>query len=74
MIRTSAFAPPALGGPPPRARHAEAAASSAWFDDDPAAAGLRIGCDVDTASRGLGVAEHARRVLSCLCQHDDPRR
>lgn len=74
MIRASDFAPLALGGLAPPARHAEAAAATSWFDHDPATTDLRIGCDVDTASRGLAVAEHARRVLSCLCQHDDPRR
>jgi hypothetical protein len=74
MIRTSDFALPALGILAPPTRIAEASAATAWFDGDSAPAGLRIGCNVDAASRGLGVAEHTRRVLASLCSDDEPRR
>lgn len=50
---------------------AQALNPSSWFDGDGLNAGTRIGVALDSASRGLSVAQHAERVLSHLCGGGD---
>jgi hypothetical protein len=42
-------------------------AQSSWFDGESAPAEVRIGADLNAASRGLSVAQHAAQVLANLC-------
>jgi hypothetical protein len=70
---------PPLGSPSapsPLAPTARSAASSAaspasWFDPDTVNGDTRISADLDPASRGLSVAQHAARVLQHLCGERD---
>jgi hypothetical protein len=65
---------PASLSPAPRsgAVGATSAASAAsWFDADSVSGDTRISADLDPASRGLSVAQHAARVLQHLCGERD---
>lgn len=57
--------PPNLGSAI-AAHPVDAAAAAGWFDDGLWQAEPLIRADLDLASRGLGVADHAARVLACL--------
>ena len=48
-----------------------AASAASWFDADAVNGDTRISADLDPASRGLSVAQHAARVLQHLCGERD---
>jgi hypothetical protein len=70
MINPSDFAPliarAALAPATPSAR-GTASSPSSWFDPAAVSADTRISADLNPASRGLGVDQHAAQVLSHLC-------
>ena len=72
MISVADLFPSASGALAPLSSTASESLATAWFDDA-AAATLRIGADLDVASRGLTVAQHAERVLGHLCGEPDER-
>jgi hypothetical protein len=68
MTRISDFTPP-LNWPRPAsspARAADAKDASSWFDVDGLGTDVTISGDVSLAARGLGVEQHASRVLAHL--------
>ena len=69
MIRASDLTNAAVWARPatvsPRAG-ADARDASTWFDGD-AAGDARISADLNPASRGLSVEQHATRILAQLC-------
>lgn len=71
MINPSDFAPLVARGAAasvaPAARSANASSPSTWFDPAAAGADTRISADLNPASRGLSVDQHAAQVLSHLC-------
>jgi len=71
MIKPSDFAPliahPALAPAAPSTRTAGAGSPSSWFDSGAVSGDIRISADLDLASRGLSVGQHAERVLAHLC-------
>jgi len=71
MIRASDLATPAVWGrpltPSPRLDTREA---SSWFDGA-ATSEVRICADLNSASRGLSVEQHANLVLAHLCADRD---
>ena len=76
MINPSNLPPPlvALAGVTPQApaaRGANAASPASWFDSTHVPADARISADLDPASRGLSVEQHAARVLQHLCGERD---
>jgi hypothetical protein len=76
MINPSNLQPPlvALSGVTPQpsaARSAHAASPASWFDSSSVSEGARISADLDPASRGLSVEQHAARVLQHLCAERD---
>ncbi len=70
MIRVADLLPPGLDALAPPAPLPADAAVSSWFDDG-ALSAPRIGADPGPASRGLGVAQHADRVLGHLLREPD---
>jgi hypothetical protein len=76
MIRAADLMPlagAALRPAPVASGNAAAPNPSSWFDGDGFSAGLRIGVDLAFAARGLGVAQHAERVLGHLCAEPPDR-
>jgi len=74
MIHLSEFVPrTARGISPVHPRGVDATNFAALFEGNPLSADLRIGADLGVASRGLSVAQHAERVLRCLCEANDRR-
>jgi hypothetical protein len=57
--------------PAPRASSAGATSAASWFDPATVSADVCISADLDPASRGLSVAQHAARVLQHLCGERD---
>jgi hypothetical protein len=76
MIRLPDFDPSHWGrpaaAPAPVRGSADAKDASSWFDVDSVGADVRISGDVSLAARGLGVEQHAARVLAQLCGEQDP--
>jgi hypothetical protein len=58
-------------GAPGAPSAASAALPASWFDADAVTGDTRISADLDPASRGLSVAQHAARVLQHLCGDRD---
>jgi hypothetical protein len=56
------------------AARAGAREGSGWFEDGAANAAARISGDVNPATRGLSVEQHASLVLAHLCAEGDVRR
>ena len=77
MIRASDLlsSSPSLNLPAtPAVRGADAATPASWFDGNSALGhDIRISADLNPASRGLSVAEHASQVLGHLCAEPDER-
>lgn len=57
--------------PAPRSAGAGVTSPASWFDPDTVNGDTRISADLDPASRGLSVAQHAARVLQHLCGERD---
>lgn len=57
--------------PTPRGAGTSAASAASWFDPDTVSGDTCISADLDPASRGLSVAQHAARVLQHLCGERD---
>jgi hypothetical protein len=55
----------------PAARGVQAGSPASWFDPSAVGADTPIGADLDPASRGLSVEQHAARVLQHLCGEGD---
>jgi hypothetical protein len=74
MIRTSDLVPAAAWALSTRsAGRADAANAASWFDGDASGVDTRISGDLNLASRGLSVEQHAERVLMHLRgERDDP--
>ena len=76
MIRAADLMPlagAALRPAPGPSANAAALNPSSWFDGEGFSADTLIGVGLGTAGRGLGVAQHAERVLAHLCA-DPPDR
>jgi hypothetical protein len=75
MINPSNFPPlvlPAgLSLQPVAAPRAQSASPASWFDPAGVSADACISADLDPASRGLSVEQHAARVLQHLCGERD---
>ncbi len=52
-------------------RPADAKDQSSWFDAEAVGASMNITGDLNLAARGLGVEQHASRVLAQLCGEPD---
>ena len=56
----------------PAARGTGAATPASWFDGNTALGhDIRVSADLNPASRGMSVAEHASQVLGHLCAAPD---
>jgi hypothetical protein len=76
MINPSNFPPPLVGRAgvtpqAPAARSANATSPASWFDPAPVSADTCISADLNPASRGLSVEQHAAQVLQHLCGERD---
>jgi len=73
MIAIPSFLPPIVQAERGLAvRGADASAAGTWFNSATLDKNLRISADLDPASRGLNVEQHAHRVLaSLLATHAD---